>query len=100
MPGIGAFALSYFESVYKGLPKPLLLMLAHADLKEIDWQRIEGFTPQEILDYFAKELFEKRDTRDSGFSAESFGFAPHDPFNGQCPYLAPHASRIREHARE
>jgi DNA-binding SARP family transcriptional activator len=36
----------------------LMLMLAHADLEGIDWKWLQGFTPQEILDYFAKEVFE------------------------------------------
>jgi len=36
----------------------LMLMLAQADLEAIDWQGIQGYTPQEILDYFGKEVFE------------------------------------------
>ena len=36
----------------------LMLMLAQADLEDFDWQSVQGFTPQEILDYFANEIFE------------------------------------------
>jgi len=36
----------------------LILILAHADPEDFDWQWIQGFTPQEMLDYFAKEVFE------------------------------------------
>jgi LuxR family maltose regulon positive regulatory protein len=36
----------------------LVLMLAQADLEGIDWQWVQNFTPQEILEYFAKEVFE------------------------------------------
>jgi ATP/maltotriose-dependent transcriptional regulator MalT/DNA-binding SARP family transcriptional activator len=36
----------------------LMLMLAKAHLDDIDWQWVQGSTPEEILDYFAKEVFE------------------------------------------
>jgi ATP/maltotriose-dependent transcriptional regulator MalT len=45
----------------------LMLMLAKAHLEDIDWQSVQGFTPQEILDYFAKEVFENETSQIQDF---------------------------------
>jgi DNA-binding SARP family transcriptional activator len=54
----------------------LVLMLVHANLEDIDWQRIKGFTPFEILDYFAKEVFEKETSEIQDFLLR-VAFLPH-----------------------
>jgi tetratricopeptide (TPR) repeat protein len=45
----------------------LMLMLAKSHLDDIDWQWVQGFTPQEILDYFAKEVFENETSQIQDF---------------------------------
>ncbi|MEN8243447.1 MAG: BTAD domain-containing putative transcriptional regulator [Thermodesulfobacteriota bacterium] len=54
----------------------LLLMLAQADPEDLDWQWIQGFTPQEILDYFAKEVFEREPPEIQDFMLRS-AFLPY-----------------------
>jgi LuxR family maltose regulon positive regulatory protein len=54
----------------------LMLMLAHSELEDIDWQSFRDFTPQEILDYFAKEVFENETSEIQDFLLR-VSFLPH-----------------------
>jgi pentatricopeptide repeat protein len=45
----------------------ILLMLARTDLESIDWQKVNRFTPQEIIAYFAREVFEKESPETQDF---------------------------------
>ena len=58
----------------------LMLMLAQADLEDIDWQWIQGFTPQEIFDYLGKEVFEKQTPEIQDFLLRT-SFLPHMSIN-------------------
>jgi len=59
-----------------GWPAGLMMMLAKAHLDDIDWQWIQSFTPQEILDYFAKEVFENLSSEIQDFLHRA-AFLPH-----------------------
>jgi ATP/maltotriose-dependent transcriptional regulator MalT len=54
----------------------LMLILARARLDDIDWQWVQGFTPGEILDYFAKEVFENVSSEIQDFLMRA-AFLPH-----------------------
>jgi DNA-binding SARP family transcriptional activator len=55
---ISETTIHHLHKIAGGWAAGLMLMLAQADLEAIDWQGIQGFTPQEILDYFGNEVFE------------------------------------------
>jgi DNA-binding SARP family transcriptional activator len=54
----------------------LMLLVSQVHLDDIDWQWIQGFTPQEILDYFAKEVFENETAEIQDFLLRA-AFLPH-----------------------
>ena len=45
----------------------LMMMLAQVDPEDFNWQWIQSFTPQEMLDYFAKEVFESESPETQDF---------------------------------
>ena len=49
--------IHHLHMTMDGWAAGLMLMLAQADLEGIDWNRIQDFTPQEIFDYFGKQVF-------------------------------------------
>ena len=68
--------IDHLHQTADGWAAGLMLILAQADLESIDWKWIQGFTPKNILDYFAKEVFERQTSEIQDFLLRA-AFLPH-----------------------
>ena len=68
--------IHHLHQTADGWAAGLMLILAQTDLESIDWQWIQGFTPKNILDYFAKEVFERQASEIQDFLLRA-AFLPH-----------------------
>jgi LuxR family maltose regulon positive regulatory protein len=68
--------IRHLHEAADGWTAGLMLMLAQADLEGMDWQSIQRFTPQEIFDYFGKEVFEREPPETQEFLL-TVSFLPH-----------------------